>query len=338
MRLIKQSILFLSILLFFAACNNSPKELKIHKVVGEAQGTYYSISYFDKQNRDLKPQFDSLLRAFDMSASNYQEQSILSKVNRNDSVVLDDIFIGNYNLAMRVSKETNGDFDITVRPLVEAWGFGKNSPEDMDSAIVDEILEFVGFNKVKLENGRIVKDDPRLQLDFDALAQGYSVDVLAMYLESIGVKHYLIDVGGEIYASQSKPNGDLWKVGVETPKDSAAYGEDLATVLPLSIRGMATSGNDNVAVGEIHKNGIKYAHTINPHSGYPISSRLLSATVIAKTAAEADAYATSFMVMGLEKSKEFVSQHPELEVYFIFSNSNGDYEYFASDGLKDVVQ
>jgi len=335
MRLFKQSILFFIILLVLAACNNSPKELKIHKVVGEAQGTYYSISYFDKQNRDLKPQFDSLLRAFDMSASNYQEQSILSKVNRNDSVVLDDIFIGNYNLAMRVSKETNGDFDITVRPLVEAWGFGKNSPEDMDSAIVDEILEFVGFNKVKLENGRIVKDDPRLQLDFDALAQGYSVDVLAMYLESIGVKYYLIDVGGEIYASQSKPNGDLWKVGVETPKDSAAYGEDLAAVLPLSIRGMATSGNYRKFY---IKNGIKYAHTINPHSGYPISSRLLSATVIAKTAAEADAYATSFMVMGLERSKEFVSQHPELEVYFIFSNSDGEYEYFASDGLREVVQ
>jgi len=335
MRLIKQSILFLSILITLAACNNSPKELKIHKVVGEAQGTYYSISYFDKQNRDLKPQFDSLLRAFDMSASNYQEQSILSKVNRNDSVVLDDIFIGNYNLAMRVSKETNGDFDITVRPLVEAWGFGKTSPEDMDSAIVDEILEFVGYQKVRLENGIIIKDDPRLQLDFDALAQGYSVDVIAMYLESIGVKYYLIDVGGEIYASQSKPNGDLWKVGVETPKDSAAYGEDLAAVLPLSIRGMATSGNYRKFY---IKNGIKYAHTINPHSGYPISSRLLSATVIAKTAAEADAYATSFMVMGLERSKEFVSNHLDLEVYFIFSNSNGEYEYFASDGLKDVVQ
>ena len=237
------SLLSISIVLIISSCSTENKELKMQKVVGEAQGTYYAISYFDKENRELKPQFDSLLYAFDLSASNYKEQSIISKVNRNDSVILDDIFIGNYNLAMRVAEETNGDFDITVRPLVEAWGFGKTNAEDMDSSLVDEILEFVGFNKVRLENGRIIKDDPRLKLDFDALAQGYSVDVLAMYLEGIGIKHYLIDVGGEIYASFSKPNGDLWKVGVETPSDSASYGEDLAAVLPLSIRGMATSGN-----------------------------------------------------------------------------------------------
>ncbi len=335
MKLFNSTIILISFIAVLSSCNTNKTELKMHKIVGEAQGTYYAISYFDSKNRSLKPQFDSLLSAFDMSASNYKDQSIISKVNRNESVVLDDIFIGNFKLAMRVSRETNGDFDITVRPLVEAWGFGKKKAEDMDSSIVKNILEYVGYHKVKLDSGRIIKTDSRLQLDFDALAQGYSVDVLAKYLESIGVKYYLIDVGGEIYASKSKPDGDLWKVGVETPKDSATYGESLSAVFPLSLKGMATSGNYRKFYV---KDGIKYAHTINPHSGYPIASRLLSVTVIAKTAAAADAYATSFMVMGLDKSKKFVSKHPELEVFFIFSDSKGEYGYFTSDGLKDIIE
>lgn len=304
--------------------------------MGEAQGTYYAISYYDPQGRILKKEFDSVLTAFDLSASNYKEESIISKVNRNEDTKLDSIFIGNFKLAMRVSEETNGDFDITVRPLVEAWGFGKRSAEDMDSLIVDSIMQFVGYNKIKLINdSSVVKDDPRVQVDFDALAQGYSVDVLAKYMESIGITSYLINVGGELYASESKPDGEAWKVGVETPKDSALYGEDLSAILPLKAQGLATSGNYRKFY---IKDGIKYAHTINPHSGYPIATRLLSTTVVANTAAEADAYATAFMVMGLEKSKEFVANHPELEVFLIYSDDNGGYKYFTTPKLAKVIE
>ncbi len=328
--------IFIVSLAIFASCNHPLNvDTYKHSIRGEAQGTYYAITYYDSLNRMLKPQFDSVLDAFDLSASNYKSQSIISKVNRNEKVKLDDIFIGNYRLAMKVSAQTNGDFDITVRPLVEAWGFGKTKAEDMDSAIVDSILSFVGYQKIKIIGDSVVKEDPRLQLDFDALAQGYSVDVLSNYLQSIGIKSYIIDVGGEIYASKSKPNGEQWKVGVQTPKDSTVYGEDLSAVLPLSGEGMATSGNYRKFY---IKDGIKYAHTINPHTGYPIATRLLSTTVIAKTAAQADAYATAFMVMGLEKSEAFVKQHPELEVFLIYSNHNGEYEFYTTPRLAKVVK
>ncbi len=323
-------------ILFLLSCNSGKQDLKKRKVIGEAQGTYYAISYYDSHDRILKQEFDSVLDAFDMSASNYKEQSIISKVNSNKNVKLDSIFIGNFKLAMRVSSQTNGDFDITVRPLVEAWGFGKRRAEDMDSNIVDSIMQFVGFNKIYLDNNsQIIKTDPRVQIDFDALAQGYSVDVLAKYLRSMGINSFLIDVGGEIFASESKIDGSDWKVGVETPKDSAAYGEDLSAIIPLKNQGMATSGNYRKFYV---KNGVKYAHTIDPHSGYPIASRLLSTTVIANTAAEADAYATAFMVMGLEKTKKFVVKHPELEVFLIYSDDDGNYNYFSTPKLSKVVE
>lgn len=321
---------------FINSCSTTITESKKHKAIGEAQGTYYAISYYDYKDRILKQEFDSVLSAFDLSASNYKEESIISKVNRNEDTELDDIFIGNFKLAMLVSEQTNGDFDITVRPLVEAWGFGKRSADDMDSLTVDSIMQFVGYDKIKLiDNKSILKDDPRVQVDFDALAQGYSVDVLAQYLQSIGITSYLIDVGGEIYASESKPDGEDWKVGVETPKDSALYGDDLSAILPLKGQGLATSGNYRKFYV---KNGVKYAHTINPHSGYPIASRLLSTTVVANTAAQADAYATAFMVMGLEKTKEFVAKHPELEVFLIYSDDNGDYKYFTTPKLAKVIE
>lgn len=324
------------IFIFLIASCSEPEKVVFTKyqIKGEAQGTYYSITYFDSLNRELKIQFDSLLTAFDMSASNYQEQSILSKVNRNEEVVLDDIFIGNYQLAMEVAEMTHGDFDITVRPLVEAWGFGKKDPEDMNPEIVDSILQFVGYKTVSLKDGKIIKLYSRTQLDFDALAQGYSVDVLVKYLQGLGIRSYLVDVGGEVFASKEKIDSTLWHVGIEQPKENAGYGEELSAILPLSEKGMATSGNYRKFYV---KDGVKYAHTINPHTGYPIAQTLLSTTVIASSAAKADAYATAFMVMGLEKTKEFVAQHPELDVYLIYSDSVGEYQYFATDNVMSVL-
>ncbi len=325
----------------FTNCNNTIQEdisvieFVKYNVQGEAQGTYYSITYFDNEKRDLKNQFDSLFRLFDMSASNYQEQSIISKVNRNEPVELDEIFLGNYNIAMKIAEQTNGDFDITVRPLVEAWGFGSRKAEDMDSNIVDSILQFIGYEKIDIQGNSIIKEDPRVQLDFDAVAQGYSVDFIASYMEGIGIERYLVDVGGEVFASKEKTDSTQWNVGIEKPKENANYGEGLSAILPLSGMGMATSGNYRKFYV---KDGVKYSHTINPHTGYPVAQTLLSATVIATTAAYADAYATTFMVMGLEKSKEFVKLHPELEVYLIYSDSTGEYQYFATEGVEAILE
>ncbi len=320
-----------ALLLVITSCNKPIK----HQYRGEAQGSYYSIIYFDSQDRNLQPEIEKLLREFDLSASNYKSNSVISKVNRGEIVELDSIFLGNYKLSNRISKETNGDFDITVRPLVQAWGFGSIKAQDMDSTIVDSIMQFVGYKKVSIVNGEVIKEDSRLKLDFDAIAQGYSVDVVCAFIESKGIQSYLVDIGGEIYASEYKYEKEKWSVGIEQPKDSASYGENLSAILNLSNKGMATSGNYRKFYV---KDGIKYAHTISPHTGYPIASRLLSATVLAKTAAEADAYATSFMVMGVEKSKEFLSKHKEIDAFLIYSDTEGEYETFYTQGIESLLK
>lgn len=332
----KIQLTFLWLLSFITICScNNDNILKKHIVTGYAQGTYYSITYYHKSDRNLKPQFDSLFQLYDRSASNYLESSIISKVNRNEEVLLDDIFIGNYNLAKEISDITDGDFDITVRPLVEAWGFGKSEKQELTPQMIDSILQFVGYKSVSLEGGKIVKQDSRTQLDFNALAQGYSVDFIAGFLKHKGIKHYLVDVGGEVFASEMKPDSTKWNIGVEKPVDSAQYGDNVAAVIPLSNRGMATSGNYRKFYV---KDGIKYTHTINPHTGFSVSQRLLSATVCAESAAKADALATSFMVMGLEKTIDFVDMYPEIDVYLIYSDTIGNYQYFATKQIQELLK
>ncbi len=325
----KNFILLLAAILLLISCSEEKKTVKVN-ITGEAQGTYYSISFFTSDESINKNVIDKLLSDFDNSASNYKKESIISKVNNNEDVVLDDIFLGNYNMAMDISKETKGDFDITVRPLVQAWGFGSIDAKDMDSLIVDSIMGFIGYNKVSIEDNKVIKQDSRLQLDFDAIAQGYAVDVISNFLVEKGIENYLVDIGGEVYASEFKKDSIYWKVGVETPSDSAKYGASLSAIVSLSNRGMATSGNYRKFYV---KDGIKYSHTINPKTGYPIASRLLSATVITDQTAKADAYATAFMVMGLEKTIEFLNQHKNIDAYLIYSDDEGNYKSYVTKGV-----
>jgi thiamine biosynthesis lipoprotein len=321
------------------ACNPQAKKdaqsVKKQVIKGEAQGTYYAITYYDSLNRDFSRQIDSLLQAFDRSCSNYQPNSIISKVNRNEVVALDSLFIGNYFLADKVSRETGGDFDITVRPLVELWGFGLKNRSNVSGAQVDSIMEFVGYRKVRLDSGRIIKDDPRIMLDYNAIAQGYSVDVVAGFLKKQGIKNFLVDIGGELYAYGHKADGSPWKVGVERPKDGAQYGENLSAIIALQNKGMATSGNYRKFY---IKDGVKYAHTIDPHTGYPVQHSLLSATVVAPTAGLADAYATAFMVMGIDRAKVLLKRHPELDVYLIYSDTTGEYRSFSTNGMSEMLE
>ena len=302
---------------------------------GEAQGTYYNITYFDSLNRDLKFSIDSLLHAYDLSASNYVDSSVISKVNANIGVAVDKVFKGNFMLSQEVSEATHGDFDITVRPLVELWGFGKQEASEVSQEEVDSILKFTGFHKVRLNGNRVYKDDPRIQLDFNAIAQGYSVDVVAAFLRTLGINIFLVDIGGEVYASGVKPGGLYWQVGIERPKDNEAYGESLMAIVSLKDKGMATSGNYRKFY---IKDGIKYSHTIDPHTGRPAQRKLLSATIIAVDAAHADAYATACMVMGVKKSKSFLARHPEMEAFLIYSGENGDYKYYYTSGLRQFLE
>lgn len=302
---------------------------------GEAQGTYYTVSYYDSTESIKKSEIDSLLDLFDLSASNYNDSSIISKVNMNVPVELDFIFTDNFLLAQKVSTETNGEYDITVRPLVELWGFGRKKAGEVTKSQVDSILQFVGFLKVKLENGRIVKTDPRVQLDFNSIAQGYSVDYVAKYFRAKGIASFLIDIGGEVYAQGLKSDSTNWTVGIEKPVDGAGYGDSLTAILNLNNMGMATSGNYRKFY---EKDGEKYSHTLSPKTGYPVRSNLLSVSVIAHSAAEADVYATAFMVLGLDKTIEFLQKRPDLKAFLIYSDNVGNFKNFETENIKELIK
>jgi len=337
----KKLLFGLALTTLFASCNNqipekvNSKTAQKIQIKGDAQGTYYAITYYDTLNRNLKTNIDSLLLSFDLSASNYVDSSIISKVNANIPIKLDDVFIGNFLLSQEISENTNGDYDITVRPLVELWGFGKKEPKKVKASEVNEILKFIGYKKVHLINNTIIKDDKRIQLDYNAIAQGYSVDVVARYLKTHGIENFLVDIGGEVYASGRKDDSSLWQVGIERPKDNEKYGEALTAIVKLKDRGMATSGNYRKFYIQ---DGVKYSHEIDPHTGYPAKQNLLSATVFAVDAAHADGYATAFMVMGFEKAKDYIAKHSEMDAFFIYTDSSGSYKYFYTQNLKKNLE
>ncbi len=227
----------------FTACVSKTED-KLVKFQGEAQGTYYSVTYFDDSQRDLQPAIDSLLNDFDLSVSLWKEGSLINRINQGDTSMISDVlFINNFIISEQVARETNGAFDITIGPLARAWGFGSNGVRQVDSTIVDSLLHLVGFGKVRFENGYVVKEDSRISFDFNAVAQGYSVDLVGVFLESKGIVNYLVDIGGEIRGRGCKPNGSLWLVGIEKPAESQESGRTLSASVALNNSCIATSGN-----------------------------------------------------------------------------------------------
>jgi thiamine biosynthesis lipoprotein len=325
-------ILPIAFILLVNAC-----QIPLEKVqfMGETQGTYYAVTYFDRQGRDFQPQVDSLLHEFDLSVSMWVPESIISRINDNDSATLPDEWFRDIFLkAIEVSEETGGAFDFTVGPLVNAWGFGFKSRIPLDSAKVDSLRSLVNYRMVRLYDGRIIKDNPSLQFDFNAIAQGYSVDLLGKYLEEKGVQNYLVDIGGEVLGKGSKPGRKPWTVGIENPAADSTAKRTLNAKVRLANKAMATSGNYRKYYEE---DGIRYSHTIDPKTGYPVQHSLLSVSVMADDCATADAYATAFMVMGLEKSFTFLEEHPELNAYFIYSDEIGNFMVKYTDGIKNIM-
>ncbi len=321
-----------SIFIICGCNNNKPSLIKIE---GEAQGTTWHISYLSYDNINYKTAMDSLLKKIDSSMSTYLPVSLISRLNNNDSTVfVDKYFTDVFNKSVEVSKRTNGLFDVTVGPLVNAWGFGFSKKEKVDSAMIDSLLHFVGYEMLKLENNKVLKEKPEIKLDFNAIAQGYSVDVLADYLESKGVKNYLVEIGGELKAKGKKYDED-WKVGIDQPNENAVE-RKLEAVIALSNRALATSGNYRKFYEE---GGQKLSHIIDPRTGYPAKQNLLSTTVLADDGITADAYATAFMIMGLEQSKRFIVENKDLklEVFFIY-DENGKWKTYTSDKLKKQVK
>lgn len=321
-----------ALMLVASACVRPPELIRFQ---GEAQGTYYAVTYYDQQGRNLQPEVDSILVAFDQVASLWVENSILSRYNRNDSdVVLDPMLIEMTKLSLSIAEETQGAFDITVGPLVNAWGFGFRNEQMPDSAHVDSLLEFIGWHRLELIDEKLIKEDPRIAVDMNAIAQGYAVDLLGEFLESKGITDYLVDIGGEVLAHGKKPDGSLWKIGIEKPAESPTAERQLQEVVEFTDKAMATSGSYRKFY---ERDGVKYAHTIDPRTGYPVSHRLLSVSVLAGNATLADAYATALMVMGTEEAKTMVSVKSGLEAYLIYTDENGEYLSWKSDGLKQMI-
>ena len=327
----KLSFVFL-LLLFSCTLDKDAIPVKLN---GKAQGTYYSITYFDNENRDFQNEIDSILTSFDQSVSLWVPNSVLSRVNRNDtSVIIDQYFEDNFQLAKQVSEATNGAFDFTVAPLVKAWGFGFDDNKKVDKQIIDSLLLLVDYKNVELKNGKVKKSDSRITFDFNAIAQGFSVDVISAWLESKNVLNYLVDIGGEVKAKGSKPDGSFWKVGIEKPAQNKTDTRNLKAVVELKNSSIATSGNYRKYYEE---DGIRYSHTIDPKLGYPVQHSLLSVSVLTNNTGLADAYATSFMVWGFKKSRAFVESVPELEAFFIYSDASGNYQTYATKGFQEII-
>ncbi|MBQ9356533.1 MAG: FAD:protein FMN transferase [Prevotella sp.] len=312
-----------------------------HHNDGLVFGTTYSIKY--ESSSDMQQQIEEALQQVDNALSMFNDSSVISAINRGESIIPPtaegDMFLDVFQLAERVSQDTNGAFDITVAPLVNAWGFGFRNGSMPDSAAVDSMLQFIGHEKVMFwtdsDRRGISKSDPRVMLDCSAIAKGYGVDAVANMLRSNGVQNFMVEIGGEVVTQGCNPQGSQWHIGVTRPTDDTlSVSGELQTVLTVSDMAMATSGNYR---NFYYSGGRKLAHTIDPHTGYPVQHELLSATVLAPTCAVADAYATAFMVMGLKHAQELLSRHEELAAYLIYTDSTGEYHTWQSPAMDTMI-
>lgn len=304
------------------------------QTTGLVFGTVYHLTY--RHSADLKSEVEAELQRFDLSLSPFNEASVISKVNRNETVRPDSFFCHCFERAMQLSRQTEGAFDITVAPLVNAWGFGHEQTQFPDSQAVDSLRRLVGYERVSLTPEGVHKEDARMQLTCSAVAKGYAVDVVAALLARKGIADYMVEIGGEVVVSGKNPEGGPWRIGVNRPiEDSLSTRQDLQTVLTLTHGAMATSGNYR---NYYYREGKKYGHTIDPRTGYPVLHNLLSVTVVAEDCLTADALATAFMVMGVEASLNYCLRHPEIRAYFIVAAPSGGYEEVFTDGMQALMQ
>ena len=314
-----------------ASCGQQPKKMVLQ---GLAQGSYYAVTYYDEQGRNFQHDIDSIFHAVDMSVNLWVDSSVISKVNRNEDVVLDGIFIGNFNIAQEAAALSDGYFDPTISPIVAAWGFSYKHGDSITPQLIDSLKRLVDYRKVRIEDGKVVKDNPAMTLDFNAVAQGYTSDVIAAFLDSKGIKNYLVDTGGEIMAKGGKPNGKPWIVGIEKPAPDQDAERVVQTRLALRDKGLVTSGSTRKYV---ERDGKRYSHCIDPHTGYPVEHQVLSVTVLAETSVWADALASICMVKGMEQSLPLIEGMDGVEAYYIFVNEQGELETFATEGFKKLI-
>jgi thiamine biosynthesis lipoprotein len=330
----KTTGLLLIVLLFLNAC--SIKKSEYVKISGFAQGTTYNITYENTTQMDYSQDIDSILKAFDKSLSIYDSTSIISRINNNDTTAeIDKWFTEVFNKSAEIDSISGGAFDITVGPVVNAWGFGKGPVMKHYMAYIDSLLQYVGMNKVKLAGRKVIKHNPAVKLDVNALAQGYSVDVVCDFFKSKGIKNFLVEIGGEVRGKGTNAINNFWHIGIDKPSEGNMNpGSDLQAIIEINNKALATSGNYRAFYVE---DGVKYAHTIDPKTGFPAKNTLLSATVVCDDCMTADALATTFMVLGVDKGKALLEKLDGIEVYFVFGDQQGNYQVFFSDGMKKMI-
>lgn len=304
--------------------------------IGQTMGTSYSIKYLDESGRNFQTQIDSLLEAFNLSLSTYIPESEISRFNREALVKFESPFF--YPVLSRskeIYKKTDGAFDPTVGPLVNAWGFGPDKNMSPDEATVDSLRQLVNFDSIFFDSISVCKMMKGMKLDFSAIAKGYGVDVVAQYLMDQGINDLFVEIGGEIYCRGLNEQGKRWRVGVNNPSLDAAKQEQAQAIVALHNRAIATSGNYR---NYYEEDGIRYSHTIDPATGYPVRHSLLSASVFAPDCMTADAYATAFMVMGHEKAIRIDEREKDIEIYLIYSDEAGNLKTYTSPGLADDLE
>lgn len=330
----KKIIFFIFVLSCIVSACNRPQLQRI-SLAGETQGTYYSITYYDAQGRNLQAEVDSVLNAVDQSVSLWVDQSLLSRTNEGDTTVeLDPIFLSNFYLSKEVGMLTNGYFDFTIGPLAQAWGFHRKQKREMLPEQVDSLKKLVDYRKVSIQNNKVHFENPGMRIDFNAIAQGYTTDLIAALFDNLNIQHFIIDVGGEITARNKKPDGTLWRVGIEHPSENADDDRTIQVVVNLENLGLATSGSYRKY---FEKDGKRFPHAISPKTGYPVDHNLLSVTVLAKSTALADALATAFLVMGLEESKLVLKEIPDVEAFFIYWTPEQTYATYSTEGMKKII-
>ena len=334
----KAPALLLLTLLLATACvrHNQPIRLQ-----GEAQGTYYNIAYCDNLQRDLQPQIDSLLDNFDSTASLWIESSIIRKANRHEATALSTHFVDLLRLSLQMEEYTHGAFNCKIGSLVNLYGFGFKNRDDITDRQVDSLLALIRHGECLIDDTHatpILFLSQGIELDFNAIAQGYAVDLLARMFDQKGIDSYLVDVGGEVIARGRKPDGTAWAVGIERPAKDKYSSQEIETAIQLVDRAVVTSGNYRKYY---EQDGIRYSHTIDPATGRPVSHSLLSVSVVSREAWYADAMATAFMVMGLDKSLQFIHDHPDnpdIQAAFFIYDDHGTYKTHATPEFQKLIK
>ncbi len=323
-------IILIFFIFCFSACGNK-KQLYFEEK-GEIFHTTYSIKYLYTQS--LKAEIEDKFLQYDNSLNAFKPTSIISKINKNEEAVPDSFFINVFKRSQEVSLNSEGLFDITISPLINAWGFGFKNMDNVTPQIIDSLRLLVGYDKIRLENGEVKKSDPRIQFNMSAIAKGYATDVIAELLESYGISNYMVEIGGEIRTKGNSPKGNCWNIGITKPIGKNIYDyQNLQTILRLCNKSLATSGNfRNYYI----KDGRKYAHTINPKTGYPSESNILSTTIIADDCMTADAYATAFMLMDTTLTRK-VAEKEKLEYMLVLGEKDSTFTVVKSKNFDEYI-